>query len=111
MSKAKFFVLMLVAMSLKTLAQQTETATPQWRPVYHFTPEQNWTNDPNGLIFLNGEFNLYCQHNPFENKWSHMSWGHATSADLIHWKHLPVAIPEIITKDITTWIYKSSREL
>jgi levanase/fructan beta-fructosidase len=111
MNKAKFFFVMLVAMSLKTLAQQTETATPQWRPVYHFTPEQNWTNDPNGLIFLNGEFNLYYQHNPFENKWGHMSWGHATSTDLIHWKHLPVAIPEIITKETTTWIYSGSAVL
>src|SRR5579871_2624269 len=69
-----------------------EVATPQWRPVYHFTPETNWTNDPNGPIWLKGEYLLYNQQNPFENKWGHMSWGHAVSRDLIHWKHLPVAI-------------------
>jgi levanase/fructan beta-fructosidase len=81
-----------------------QTETPQWRPVYHFTPEKNWTNDPNGLIYLNGEYHLYNQQNPFENKWGHMSWGHATSKDLIHWTHLPIAIPEKIDKD-TTWIF------
>lgn len=90
---------------------QTTTPTPQWRPAYHFTPPKNWTNDPNGLLYLNGEYQLYYQHNPFENKWGHMSWGHATSTDLVHWKNLPVAIPEIITKDTTTWIYSGSAVL
>lgn len=83
-------------------AQDTPTPTPQWRPVYHFTPLKNWTNDPNGLLYVNGVYHLYNQQNPFENKWGHMSWGHATSKDLIHWTHLPVAIPETIDKD-TTW--------
>src|SRR5664279_2229331 len=85
-------------------AQDDTTATPQWRPVYHFTPAKNWTNDPNGLIFLNGVYHLYNQQNPFANHWGHMSWGHATSKDLVHWKHLPIAIPETIDKD-TTWRY------
>ncbi len=84
--------------------------TPQWRPVYHFTPEKNWTNDPNGPIFLNGEWIVYNQQNPFENKWGHMSWGHAVSGDLLHWRHLPVAIPEKIdvSKGDTTWIFSGS---
>jgi fructan beta-fructosidase len=86
------------------LQAQENVPTPQWRPVYHFTPEKNWTNDPNGLLYLNGVYNLYNQQNPFENKWGHMSWGHATSKDLIHWTHLPIAIPEKIDKD-TTWIF------
>src|SRR5690242_6825086 len=81
-----------------------QAETPQWRPVYHFTPEKNWTNDPNGLVYLNGVYHLYNQQNPYENKWGHMSWGHATSKDLIHWTHLPIAIPEKIDKD-TTWIF------
>ncbi|MBB6107899.1 levanase [Mucilaginibacter lappiensis] len=110
MNKAKLIIVLLFAISSRSFAQQ-ETATPQWRPTYHFTPPTNWTNDPNGLIYLNGEFNLYYQHNPFENKWGHMSWGHATSKDLIHWKHLPVAIPEILSKDTTTWIYSGSAVL
>ncbi len=86
------------------LPAQTEPSTEQWRPVYHFTPLKNWTNDPNGLIFLNGVFHLYNQQNPFANYWGHMSWGHASSTDLVHWKHLPVALPETIDKD-TTWRY------
>ena len=56
---------------------------------------------------MDGVYHLYNQQNPFENKWGHMSWGHATSTDLIHWKHLPVAIPEKIDKD-TTWIFSGS---
>ncbi|WP_245752436.1 glycoside hydrolase family 32 protein [Chitinophaga arvensicola] len=89
-------------------AQDLPIPTPQWRPVYHFTAPQNWLNDPNGLIYLDGVYHLYYQHNPLENKWGHMSWGHATSKDLLHWHHLPVAIPEIETKDTTTWIFSGS---
>jgi len=84
------------------VAQESNIQTPQWRPVYHFTPLKNWTNDPNGLIYIDGIYHLYNQQNPFENKWGHMSWGHATGTDLVHWKHLPIAIPETIDKD-TTW--------
>lgn len=64
------------------------------RPTKHFTPKNNWINDPNGLIYHGGYYHLYFQHNPFENKWGHMSWGHARSKDLINWEELPVAIPE-----------------
>ena len=64
------------------------------RPTKHFTPKNNWINDPNGLIFHGGYYHLYFQHNPLENKWGHMSWGHARSKDLINWEELPVAIPE-----------------
>ncbi|MCC8425370.1 glycoside hydrolase family 32 protein [Mucilaginibacter sp. UR6-11] len=108
MLRKKLILLILLLPAIKVLSQKKEVPTPQWRPKYHFTPEKNWTNDPNGLLFLNGEFQLYYQHNPFENKWGHMSWGHATSKDMIQWRHLPVAIPEIVTKDTTTWIYSGS---
>jgi len=81
------------------IAQELKIPTPQWRPLYHFTPQKNWTNDPNGLIYLDGVYHLYNQQNPFENKWGHMSWGHAISKDLLNWKQLPVAIPETIDKD------------
>jgi fructan beta-fructosidase len=65
-----------------------------YRPQYHFSPRQNWTNDPNGLVYFQGEYHLFFQYNPFGDKWGHMSWGHAVSNDLLHWHELPVALPE-----------------
>jgi len=66
----------------------------KYRPVFHFTPPVNWINDPNGLVYLDGEYHLFYQYNPFGDTWGHMSWGHAISADLINWNHLPVALFE-----------------
>lgn len=100
--KHRLLTYLLIIVSSHILAQDDAVPTPQWRPLYHFTPVKNWTNDPNGLIFVNGVYHLYNQQNPFANTWGHMSWGHATSTDLVHWKHLPVAMPETIDKD-TTW--------
>ena len=65
-----------------------------WRPQYHFTPSHNFMNDPNGMVFYQGEYHLFYQYNPEGQVWGHMSWGHAVSSDMVHWKHLPVAIPE-----------------
>jgi sucrose-6-phosphate hydrolase SacC (GH32 family) len=65
-----------------------------FRPQYHFTPEKNWMNDPNGLVYYEGEYHLFYQYNPFGNTWGHMSWGHAVSPDMVHWKHLSLALPE-----------------
>jgi fructan beta-fructosidase len=66
----------------------------RFRPQFHFTPAVNWMNDPNGLVYYDGEYHLFFQFNPFGAKWGHMSWGHAVSPDLVRWEHLPVAIPE-----------------
>lgn len=104
-----FITLFLVGMlAIPVYAQENPKPTPQWRLDYHFTPPSNWTNDPNGLLFLNGEYHLYYQHNPFENKWGHMSWGHATSKDLVNWKNLPVAIPERTSNDTVIAIFSGS---
>ena len=89
----KYFISILIAFPF-VLNAQTKLYTEQYRPRFHFSPATNWCNDPNGLVYNNGVYHLFYQHNPFGNQWGHMSWGHATSKDLIHWKHQPVAIKE-----------------
>ncbi|WP_030606466.1 glycoside hydrolase family 32 protein [Streptomyces sclerotialus] len=63
-----------------------------YRPQVHFSPARNWMNDPNGLLHHNGTYHLFFQYNPSGNTWGNMSWGHATSPDLVHWEERPVAI-------------------
>ena len=84
--------------SLLLLLQNGSVAFAQapepYRPLFHFSPANNWTNDPNGLLYAFSEYHLFFQYNPFGDVWGHMSWGHAVSADLTHWQQLPVALPE-----------------
>jgi len=63
-----------------------------YRPQIHYTPEKNWINDPNGMVYADGVYHLFYQYNPQGNVWGNMSWGHATSKDLVHWEEQAVAL-------------------
>ncbi len=89
---AVLFVLTII--SLSTGAFGEERGREPFRPQFHFTPERNWMNDPNGMVFYDGEWHLFYQYNPHGDRWGHMSWGHAVSRDLVRWEHLPLALAE-----------------
>lgn len=65
---------------------------PAPRPRFHLAPPHNWMNDPNGLVFWEGRYHVFYQHNPFAPKWGDIHWGHASSADLVHWLDHGVAL-------------------
>jgi len=62
------------------------------RPQYHFTPIANWMNDPNGMVYYQGEYHLFYQYYPDSTVWGPMHWGHAISKDLVFWEHQPIAL-------------------
>ena len=64
----------------------------RYRPQYHFSMRRGWINDPNGLVYCNEVYHLFCQHHPDDVKWGPMHWSHATSPDLINWTELPIAL-------------------
>ncbi|MDD6028021.1 MAG: glycoside hydrolase family 32 protein [Bacteroidales bacterium] len=72
--------------------EEANSRNEQYRPQIHYTPAKNWINDPNGMIYLDGTYHLYYQYNPQGNGWGNLSWGHATSTDMLHWEEQPVAL-------------------
>ena len=66
--------------------------TEKYRPQFHFSPDSAWMNDPNGMVYYDGEYHLFYQYYPDSTVWGPMNWGHAISTDLVHWQHLPIAL-------------------
>lgn len=81
----------------KTPAPGSDAATAAlysepYRPQIHFSPAGGWMNDPNGMVYYEGEYHLFYQHYPEASVWGPMHWGHAISTDLVHWEQLPIAL-------------------
>lgn len=76
----------------KKFTQENDAFQEQHRPQFHFSPPSMWMNDPNGMVYLNGEYHLFYQHYPDSTVWGPMHWGHAISKDLVHWEHMPIAL-------------------
>ena len=90
----KYFIFITITFFCQELnGQQNDILNKEkYRPQIHFTPERHWVNDPNGMVFHKGTYHLFFQHSPTASIWSDISWGHATSKDLVHWKREPIAI-------------------
>jgi len=71
---------------------QARLAADPLRPQCHLLPAKNWMNDPNGPIFWEGQYHMFFQYNPNAAVWGDMHWAHAVSPDMIHWRHMPVAL-------------------
>ncbi|HGY1115594.1 TPA: glycoside hydrolase family 32 protein [Providencia rettgeri] len=76
----------------ETIKIARENMNLQFYPQYHLAPYVGWMNDPNGLIYHQGQYHAFYQHHPFSAIWGPMHWGHATSTDMVHWQHQPIAL-------------------
>ncbi len=89
--KIYFFIMLLV--STEAMGQTSNLYKDEaYRPQVHFSPKAHWANDPNGMVYNKGVYHLFYQHHPYSSVWGPMHWGHATSSDMINWKHEPIAI-------------------
>lgn len=85
------FVCTPTAARRAVLMYKHDYAAPH-RPQFHFSPQRMWMNDPNGMVYFRGEYHLFYQFHPDGLTWGPMHWGHAVSRDLVHWRHLPLAL-------------------
>lgn len=93
----KRFTVIIVLAALITGCSTVKKATQtsyleKHRPQFHFSPEAKWMNDPNGMVYHNGVYHMFYQHYPDSTVWGPMHWAHATTKDLVHWKHQPIAL-------------------
>jgi fructan beta-fructosidase len=95
----KFRKLVLSALISLSFCGLVQAQSPQenpylepFRPQLHFSPQQHWMNDPNGMVYFNHTYHLFFQYYPGATVWGPMHWGHAISKDLVHWKELPIAL-------------------
>ena len=85
-------------------ATLTDYYAEPYRPQFHFSPSESWMNDPNGMVYYEGEYHLFYQYYPDSTVWGPMHWGHAISTDLVHWEHQPIAL----YPDSLGWIFSGS---
>lgn len=90
--KCRYFLLLLLIQHFLYTTGQTFPSDEKWRPKLHFTPQAHWMNDPNGMVFYKGVYHLFYQYYPGASVWGPMHWGHASSTDLVQWRHEPVAL-------------------
>lgn len=92
--KISQYIILMLLISLAACNENTSVNyyTEKHRPQFHFSPEANWMNDPNGMVYYEGEYHLFYQYYPDSTVWGPMHWGHAISKDMVHWQHLPVAL-------------------
>jgi len=100
-----YFILILVLFIFSCEnSKQDLKMDEQYRPQIHFSPAANWMNDPNGMVYYEGEYHLFFQYYPDSTIWGPMHWGHAVSKDLLHWEELPIAL----FPDSLGWIFSGS---
>jgi fructan beta-fructosidase len=95
MSQIKYLVWLVLVIACSSVKKQTARQiayNEPHRPQIHFSPKEKWMNDPNGMVYYKGTYHLFYQYYPDSTVWGPMYWGHATSTDLVHWQHLPIAL-------------------
>ena len=90
--KSLYLLFLFLIQTVLLAAQNSDSNQEAHRPQFHFTPESAWMNDPNGMVYFDGEYHLFYQHYPYASVWGPMHWGHAVSKDMVAWEHLPIAL-------------------